>query len=150
MVQIVRIITPEEERTFARRWRRIAGLVAAYLVVFWLWGKIIFWQTLDKPYNVAAGFYYYLVIVPLASFGTVWDWLTQKHFTHYPNVNLCIEIVGVVFYGFFLLFVIGFISAVLQGVGVKPKVQAGILAAPALIALIWFVLSLVLGWLLAQ
>jgi hypothetical protein len=72
-------------------------LGAAKLFAVWMAD----WQRLGQPFRWVAGFYYYLVYLPLSSFSIVWNWGTGL----VPNKDPLLQFIGGVvpcfFYGLF-------------------------------------------------
>lgn len=146
MVQYVRVVSgPSEEATSAVSSLMVLGGLGFGMV--WLWGKINQWYLLEAPYNYISGFYYYTVVGPLTTFAHVWNWLKYSGITHYPNLNLCIAIVGIVVYFFIFFALLGFISALLEKIGIKIDIQISIMILPAVIAVLWFIGTFIFSWL---
>lgn len=148
MVQYVRVVSgPSKQTTDAVTSLMVLGGLGFGVV--WLWEKISQWYLLEAPYNYISGFYFYTVVTPLKTFASVWNWLNYSGITQYPNLNLCIAIAGIIAYFFIFVILVGFVSGLLEKIGIKKELQGTIMTLPAIIAFLWFIGAFVFSWLFA-
>ena len=108
------------------------------------------WHSFGAPYNYIAAFYYYTLTVPLMFSKYIWHYVTEVGFTQYPNANYVLGILAEIVYIIIIGIIIYSISLAYNKITHKPKRKAILyFFLPALCALIWFILSGVISWLLA-
>ena len=119
-------------------------LLVALLV--YLWQLVGNWQTLAHPYRYLMAFYYVLIVLPLEAVVPIWHWASQL--TGYPNLNLVLKVL------FSALYVVTLPLAAAAGLWHLAGRWRGYLPyallAPGALALFWWVMSGVIGWLFAR
>lgn len=129
----------------------VIGLAIIGAVGYWLYGLIMSWPTVSAPYKYVLAFYFYAIFVPVHSFVDVWDWMMDIHITPFPNLNGLIGLIGMALYSFLTLFVI--IPLSLGYILKKLKLTWGnlfaLFLAPGFLAIVWYIVASVLGWLFA-
>lgn len=81
------------------------GFLAAGL--FWLWELVAGWKNYPVPINYFAGYYYYILLVPLKFVGDIWSWNVENPITDYNNLNLIIGVALEALYAFMVLYFLG-------------------------------------------
>lgn len=124
----------------------VAGSLIAYNYLMYLEN----WYSFGAPYNYIAAFYYYTLTVPLMFAKYIWYYVTEIGFTQYPNVNYLLGILAEIIYIIIIGIITYSISVIFNKITRKPKRKAILyFFLPALCALMWFILSGVISWLLA-
>jgi hypothetical protein len=124
--------------------------VIAFLAVYgWAEKNILNWQDLDMPYNYIAAFYYYVIGGVITGGVTIWDWLSLHTVTTYPNVNLSIAVVGVIFYVLVLFAITILLIRILWKFGLEANVLLYLFFSPAFLSGLWFVVLALYDWLFA-
>lgn len=121
-------------------------LAALYKFVGWVSETLHNWETLTLPYKYIAAFYYYIVAIPIKGFSYIWEWGKGMSFTAYPNINLVINCALILIYSAALLSVIFLLSRALSGF-LKFLI---IVLSPALVATLWYLVTSIYHWLIAQ
>lgn len=123
-----------------------AALVAiAWLLFSWIWKTLNGYSDYALPYNIIAGYYYYLIVFPLNGATWVFSAITTPGITQYKNLNaviaavLSFSTVALPFAGAFLLVrrnqMQRFVPAILGG--------------PLAVAVLWALVSASISWLLS-
>ena len=125
-------------------------IVGVVLGAFWLLNKVANtfsdWQSLEAPYRYAVGFYHYLVMEPLVLVSGFYDFLFNIQVTEYPNVNLVLSCILLVLAVCAVMYVL--LQLLSFQAGQFPLLTYGLIALimPALLALLWFMLSSLWQW----
>lgn len=121
-------------------------------ILYGIFSLINSWQTFEAPYKYALAFYYYSIGFSVYSFVCVWDWLINLQPTPYRNLNGIMAMVAMAIYSLFMVF--GFVPWVLGWLLRKLKLTwrggLALFLAPGLLALVWYVIAGVFGWLFAK
>jgi hypothetical protein len=73
---------------------------------FWLWELLVDWKEYDAPLSYIAGYYYFIIIVPLKSVGDLWAWSASNPITSFSNLNTVLSVLLEAAYLFFIVYVI--------------------------------------------
>ena len=117
-------------------------------VLYALWSAAADYREYGLPYNVIGGFYYYTGLVVLSPFSAA-HWLyvaiTEPGLTQYKNINLVIALAVAG-----LALALPYVAAykVIDHYYVGKKLLIALLA-PATVALVWAILSMIVRWLFA-
>lgn len=143
------------------------NLWIGYIIAFFAFCTVYYWTAsifanyskYAMPYKPVAAFYYYTVIVPVASIVSVLNWLEVLELTPWGNFNMVIAIVGTLLYVLLLLLLYGIVFSIIGGVIHKIKysssfspqplpfsIAISLWFFPAVVIGVWFVISGALGW----
>lgn len=121
-------------------------IAAGCFVVYWLSGFIEKYASFAFPYNIIAGFYHYLFNLPVQSIGLVWRWLDLLRLTPYSNLNLIFSCIGIAFYTLFVISIYVYIAKTITEKFNEDGNFLSLSVGPAIIALLWFIASVILAW----
>lgn len=68
-------------------------LVVGWLIFSWIWKTLNGYGNYALPYNIIAGYYYYLIVFPLRGAEWVFSAITAPGLTQYKNLNALIAAV---------------------------------------------------------
>ena len=105
------------------------------------------WELLDAPYNYIAGFYNYIILVPINAGGDIVNWLSIQSFTNYPNVNIIITVLGVLVCMALVIGMVILLIRLLDNFGKGILLLPFLLIIPATLGIAWYILSGVFNWL---
>lgn len=124
----------------------LIGLGAVWLVLYSIYDALIHWQQFSAPYKYVLAFYYYLIIVPLYSFGRVWYWLRSLEPTPFVNINFIVSLIGILIYTAIFLGVLSVTLHWLKKIGIGIKSVGFILLLPLILSVLWFIVSGIFSW----
>ena len=108
------------------------------------------WREFEKPYNLVGAFYYYSLTVPLNYAKYIWFRVAKFGFTGYPNINYVLGILAEFIYIALIFFILYQVAKMFEKVTHKPKKKLIFyFFVPALLALLWLLVTAVISWLLA-
>ena len=117
---------------------------------WWLWNLLNNWQKLEAPFNYAAGYYYYLFVVPLKQIPIIWNNVSSSSLTSYPNLNMLLAGFSVFLYVCLALPVgASLINETLKLLKIQ-KYWRVLIFGPAVFSVLWFVFSAAITWLFAK
>ena len=107
------------------------------------------WREFEKPYNLVGAFYYYSLTVPLNYAKYIWFRVAKFGFTGYPNINYVLGILAEFIYIALIFFILYQVAKMFEKVTHKPKKKLIFyFFVPALLALLWLLVTAVISWLL--
>lgn len=116
-----------------------------WLIVSWVWKVLNGYGDYPLPYNLIAGYYYYLIVFPLNGAKWVFLSVTTPGITQYKNIN---SVIGVVlsFFAVFSPFAGAFFLAYRNQL---QRFIPAILGGPFVVAVVWALVSATISWLFA-
>jgi len=123
------------------------ALYAIFSFFSWASETMTNWELLDAPYNYIAGFYNYIILVPINAGGDIVNWLSIQSFTNYPNVNIIITVLGVLVCMALVIGMVILLIRLLDNFGKGILLLPFLLIIPATLGIAWYILSGVFNWL---
>lgn len=122
----------------------------AGLILYLLFDFLSNWQSLDAPYNYAAGFYNYVIVKPCYVIKDALLFIYNYSFTSYLNMNLVIATV----LALIALAGVGFIAFQMAIRSIRGysllRISLVFFSLPMFFGILWFLGSSLVNWLFMQ